>query len=165
MKGGGKGERVLNPKTIIEVEEDGTVELEMIQIKGIDRTKRDTEVRLGKNAKLIVSERLLTYLEQDAVSDITVDLYGDDSSAQIISRSVARDDSNQVFHLKLRGYAPCRGHIQCDSIIMNNAKVSSIPEISAFHSDAQLIHEAAIGKNRLKTAYETNVPGSHRKGS
>ncbi len=145
-EGSGTGERILNPKTVIEVEEDGVAELEMVQIKGVDRTVRDTEVVLHKNARLIVSERLLTDLKQEAESNITVTLTGDDSSAQIISRSVAQDDSKQVFHLNLRGYARCRGHIQCDSIIMDNAKVSSIPEITAYHSDAQLIHEAAIGK-------------------
>jgi Fe-S cluster assembly scaffold protein SufB len=145
-EGSGTGERILNPKTIIHVEQDGVAELEMVQIKGIDKALRDTEVYLEKNAKLIVSERLLTYLEQTAESDITVELHGEGSTAQIISRSVAQNASKQVFHLNLRGYAPCRGHIQCDSIIMDDAKVSSIPEISAFHSDAQLIHEAAIGK-------------------
>ena len=145
-EGDGSGKRVLNPTTIIEIEEDGIAELEMVQIKGIDNAKRDTLVKLHKNARLIVSERLLTYLEQDAVSDITVELLGEGSTAQVISRSVAQDKSNQVFHLNLRGYARCRGHIQCDSIIMHDAHVSSIPEITAFHSDARLIHEAAIGK-------------------
>lgn len=142
----GSGVQILNPKTIIEVEENGTAELEMIQIKGIDTTVRDTEVRLHKNARLIVSERLLTYLNQTAESNITVNLLGEDASAQIISRSVAQNESKQVFHLSMRGYAKCRGHIQCDSIIMDQAQVSSIPEVSAFNSDAQLIHEAAIGK-------------------
>jgi Fe-S cluster assembly scaffold protein SufB len=145
-EGDGSGERILNPTTIIEVEENGVCELEMVQIKGIDSTKRDTIVKLHKNAKLIVSERLLTYLEQFAESDITVELLEEGSTAQVISRSVAQNKSKQIFHLNLRGYAECRGHIQCDSIIMHDAHVASIPEISALHSDAQLIHEAAIGK-------------------
>jgi Fe-S cluster assembly scaffold protein SufB len=145
-EGKGSGERVLNPKTIIEVEENGVAELEMIQIRGVDRTKRDTEVRLHKNARLIVTERLLTTSRQEAESNITVKLLGEGSTAQIISRSVAQDESRQIFHLNLHGYAKCRGHIQCDSIIMQQAKVSSIPEIAAYHSDAELIHEAAIGK-------------------
>jgi len=145
-EGDGSGERILNPKTIIEVEENGVAELEMVQIRGVDRTVRDTEVKLHKNARLIVTERLLTYLKQDAESNINVEMLGEDSTAQIISRSVAQDDSSQVFHLNLRGFAKCRGHIQCDSIIMDKARVSSIPEITAFHSDAELIHEAAIGK-------------------
>ena len=145
-EGNGTGERILNPKTIIEVEEGGVAELEVIQIKGVDKTVRDTEVVLHNNARLIVTERLLTYLDQNAESNMTAELKGEDSSAQIISSSVAQNHSRQVFHLNLRGHAKCCGHIQCDSIIMDNAQISSIPEISAFHSGAQLIHEAAIGK-------------------
>lgn len=145
-EGDGSGERILNPKTIIEVEEGGVAELEMIQIAGVDRTVRDTEVRLHKNARLIVSERLLTNGQQSAESNITVELRGEDATAQILSRSVAKDNSQQIFHLNMRGYAQCRGHIQCDSIIMDKAQVSSVPEITAYHGDAQLIHEAAIGK-------------------
>jgi len=144
--GEGTGKRILNPITIINVEQDGTAELELVQIKGVDSTKRDTIVRLQKNARLIVSERLLTYLEQSAESIITVELLGDDSTAQVISRSVAQNDSKQVFHLNMRGHCECRGHIQCDSIIMHNAQVSAIPEISALDEGAQLVHEAAIGR-------------------
>jgi len=145
-EGDGTGKRVLNPTTIIEVEEDGTAELEMVQIRGVDTAKRDTLVKLGKNARLIVSERLLTYLQQEAVSIVTVELLGHGSTAQVISRSVAQDDSKQVFHLNMRGHCECRGHIQCDSIIMHNAQVSSIPEITALDEGAQLVHEAAIGR-------------------
>ncbi len=145
-EGDGSGDRILNPVTIINVEEGGIVELEMIQIKGVDKTKRDTTVVLGKDARLIVTERLLTSDEQDAESNIIVELRGENSTAQIISRSVVQGDSHQVFHLSMRGYAKCRGHIQCDSIIMDNGHVSSAPEVSAFHPDAELVHEAAIGK-------------------
>ncbi|KGK87131.1 ABC transporter permease [Desulfosporosinus sp. HMP52] len=145
-QGDGNGERVLNPKTIIEVEEGAVVELELIQIKGIDQTKRDTEIRLMDNAKLVVTERLLTYQDQEAESNITVELSGVDSSAQIISRSVAQDDSKQTFYFDLIGRNKGRGHIQCDAIIMHNAQVLSTPRISAHHSEAQLVHEAAIGR-------------------
>jgi len=144
--GDGTGKRILNPTTIIEVEEDGVAELEMIQIKGVDKTKRDTLVKLQKNARLIVSERLLTYLEQEAESIITVELIGEASTAQVISRSVAQNDSKQIFNLNMRGYCECKGHIQCDSIIMHNAQVSSIPEITALSEGAELVHEAAIGR-------------------
>jgi len=144
--GEGTGKRILNPTTIIDIEENGTAELELVQIKGVDSTKRDTVVRLQKNAKLIVSERLLTYLDQSAESVITVELLGDESTAQVISRSVAQNDSKQLFHLNMRGYCECRGHIQCDSIIMHNAQVSAIPEITALDEGAQLVHEAAIGR-------------------
>jgi len=145
-QGDGEGQRVLNPKTILEVEEGAVVELELIQIKGIDQTKRDTEIRLMDNAKLVVTERLLTYKDQEAESNIIVELYGADSSAQIISRSVAQDDSKQVFYFDLVGRNKGRGHIQCDAIIMHNAQVLSTPRISAYHSEAQLVHEAAIGR-------------------
>ncbi|MGE5628306.1 MAG: SufB/SufD family protein [Solirubrobacterales bacterium] len=145
-EGDGLGKRILNPKTLIEVEEGGTAEIEMVQIKGVDSTLRDTKVKLHKGAKLIVVERLLTHGKQVADSIIDVELLEEDSSAQIISRSVAQNKSSQAFHLNMSGYAKCAGHIQCDSIIMHDANVQSIPRISAFHSDAQLIHEAAIGK-------------------
>lgn len=145
-QGEGTGERVLNPKTIIEAEEGAVVELEMIQIKGIDHTKRDTEIRLADGAKLVITERLLTNGSQDAESNITVELAGADSSAQIISRSVAQDNSRQEFFFDLVGNNKGRGHIQCDAIIMHNAQVHSTPKISARHSEAQLIHEAAIGR-------------------
>ena len=144
--GEGSGKRTLNPTTIIDIEEDGTAELELVQIKGVDNTKRDTIVRLQKNAKLIVSERLLTYFDQTAESIITVELIGEESTAQVVSRSVAQNDSKQIFHLNMRGHNECRGHIQCDSIIMHNAQVSAIPEITALNEGAELIHEAAIGR-------------------
>lgn len=145
-EGNEDGKKILNPKTVLEVEEGGIVELELVQIKGVDRTKRDTEVRLAKNARLIVTERLLTYKEQEAESAVNVELAGEDSTARIISRSVAQDASKQVFNFNITGFNRCKGHIQCDSIIMHEAKVYSIPQISALHSDAQLIHEAAIGR-------------------
>lgn len=145
-QGEGSGAKVLNPKTVIEAEEGSVVELELVQIMGIDETKRDTEIRLSDNAKLVVTERLLTNMDQHAESNITVEMSGADSSAQIISRSVARDGSEQAFYFDLAGRNRCRGHIQCDAIIMDGARVLSTPRVSAYHSEAQLIHEAAIGR-------------------
>ncbi|MGE4484334.1 MAG: SufD family Fe-S cluster assembly protein [Oscillospiraceae bacterium] len=145
-QGDGTGKRVLNPKTIIHAAEDTVVELELVQIMGIDNTVRDTEIDLADRAKLIVTERLLTAMEQEAKSNIAVELLGEDSSAQIISRSVAQGKSKQDYYFDLVGRNKCRGHIQCDAIIMDNAEISSTPKISALHGDAQLIHEAAIGK-------------------
>lgn len=145
-EGKGKGKRILNPVTKVHADENSTVEMEMVQISGVDDTVRDTDIDLADNAKMIITERLLTDGEQYAKSIVNAQLNGADSSARIISRSVAKDDSRQDFHMNLIGRADCRGHIQCDSIIMGNAHVSSIPQISAEHSDAQLIHEAAIGK-------------------
>ena len=122
------------------------VSLDTAQIKGVDSTVRETYVEAGKNARLYVTEKLMTHGEQSAISNMEVQLNGDDSSAQIVSRSVARGRSSQVFHPKAVGNALCHAHIQCDSIIMDQARVSSIPEINANYLDAQIIHEAAIGR-------------------
>lgn len=145
-EGDGKGERILNPVTVVEQDENSVCEMEMVQIKGVDSTVRDTKAYLGAGAKLIVTERLLTHGTQYARSDIDVYLNGEDASSQIISRSVAKDESKQIFHPNAIGNAKCRAHVQCDSIIMDTATVSSIPAITANSADAQIIHEAAIGK-------------------
>ncbi len=144
--GDGAGDKVLNPKTILHVEEDATVELELIQIRGVDSTRRDTQVHLSDRAKLVVTERLLTDGKEEAYSSISIDMPGAGSSAQIISRSVARGHSKQDFSFDLIGRNACRGHIQCDAIIMDEATVISTPRISAHNEYAQLIHEAAIGR-------------------
>ncbi len=145
-EGDGTGDKVLNPTTIVYMDEDSYAEMEMVQIKGVDSTKRDTSAHLQSGAKLVVTERLMTHGNQFAESNIDVSLDGKDASTQVISRTVGTDDSVQVFHPRVIGNAPCRAHVQCDSIIMGNSKISSIPEIDAKNSDAQLIHEAAIGK-------------------
>lgn len=145
-EGSGRGKRILNPTTKVHMKENSHVEMEMVQIAGVDDTIRDTEVDLADGARLIVTERLMTEGEQNAESIIKVNLNGEDSSARIMSRSVAKNTSKQHFHMNLIGKNDCRGHIQCDSIIMDQAHVSSTPMVTAEHSDAQLIHEAAIGK-------------------
>jgi len=145
-EGDGTGDKILNPKTILHVEDGATVELELVQIRGVDSTRRDTEVHMAERAKLIVTERLLTDGIQEAFSNIAIDMKGAGASAQIISRSVARGSSKQDFSFDLIGRNACRGHIQCDAIIMDKATVLSTPRISAYHEDAQLVHEAAIGR-------------------
>lgn len=144
--GDGKGERIMNPETILELGENSYMEMETVQIKGVDSTKRFTEARLADGAKLVITERLMTHGTQYAESSFNVDLNGADSSANLISRAVARDDSKQLFLAKINGNNRCAGHSECDAIIMDNAKISAIPEITANHLDAALIHEAAIGK-------------------
>lgn len=145
-EGDGTGGRVLNPTTELFMDEGAECEMETVQIKGVDSTVRNTVATLGKNAKLLVTERLMTHGNQTARSDMVVNLDGDDASARIISRSVAKDNSEQVFYPRAVGNCRCRAHVQCDSIIMDSAKIRSIPEIAANHEDAQVIHEAAIGK-------------------
>lgn len=145
-EGDGSGKRILNPTTVINMEEDSFAQMDMSQIKGVDSTVRKTEATLGINAKLVINEKLMTHGTQTAHSDVTVQLNGEDAVLQIISRSVGKDDSIQVFHPIAIGNTKSRAHIQCDSILMGHAKISSIPEIAANHVDAQIIHEAAIGK-------------------
>lgn len=144
--GEGTGERVLNPTTQIEMDENSYCEMEMIQIKGVDSTLRETTAHLKAGAKLLMTEKLMTHGKQVAHSNMEINLDGKDASTQIISRSVAKDESEQVFYPRAVGNAACRAHVQCDSIIMDNAKIRSIPEIAANHYDAQIVHEAAIGR-------------------
>ena len=145
-EGDGKGERVLNPITEVTQAENSVCEMEMVQLAGVDSTERKTTARLAAGAKMLLTERLLTHGSQTARSDMEIFLDGAESSAQIISRSVAKEESEQIFYPRAVGNNACRAHIQCDSIIMDSAKVRSIPEISANHCDAQIVHEAAIGR-------------------
>lgn len=145
-EGEGTGERVLNPTTVVEMDENSYCEMEMVQIKGVDSTQRDTTASLKAGAKLVINEKLMTHGKQYARSDVVINLDGEDASAQIVSRSVAKDESEQIFYPRAVGNAPCRAHVQCDSIIMDNAKIRSIPEIAANHALAQIVHEAAIGR-------------------
>ena len=145
-QGDGNGENVMNPTTIIVLDDGAYMEMETTQIKGIDSTKRDTEATVAAGATLIVKEKLMTHGTQYAETNFVVDLNGEDSSTNVISRSVAKDRSRQVFLAKINGNNRCAGHSECDAIIMDEASVSAIPEIVANSVDASLIHEAAIGK-------------------
>lgn len=144
--GDGQGKRILNPGTEVYQEEGSFVEMEMVQIKGVDSTVRTTKAELAKDAKLIVRERLMTHGSQDAVSKYVVSLNGEGSSTDVISRSVAKDESIQTFEASIEGNTECHGHAECDAIIMDKARVIAIPRLDANDVDAALIHEAAIGK-------------------
>ncbi len=145
-EGNGSGERILNPTTEIIMGENAFCEMETVQIKGVDSTKRNTTAKLAAGARLVILEKLMTHGNQLAHSDVVIELNGENASSQIISRSVAKGNSEQVFYPRAVGNAPCRAHVQCDSIIMDNAHIRSIPEIAANHCDANIIHEAAIGR-------------------
>lgn len=145
-KGDGNGENVMNPTTVVNIEEGGFMEMETVQIKGVDSTDRVTRGTLEKDAKIVITERLMTHGNQVATTRFDVDMNGDGSSANVISRSVAKDNSKQIFYSVINGNAKCSGHSECDAIIMDNAKISAIPEITANNLEASLIHEAAIGK-------------------
>lgn len=144
--GEGSGKRILNPVTEVTLAEGSSMEMESVQIKGVDSTDRVTNATLAAGAKFVVRERLMTHGSQSAVSRYYVRLNGEGSDADIISRSVARDNSFQQFDAKISGNAPCAGHSECDSIIMDSARISAIPRLDANHVDAALIHEAAIGR-------------------
>lgn len=158
-EGEGTGARILNPVTKIIMDSHSVFTLDTAQIKGVDSTKRETEVVMGEDSKLFVIEKLMTHDRQNAVSNMDIYLNGAGSSAQITSRSVARGESTQVFHPKAIGNALCHAHIQCDSIIMDHAQVCSIPEIDAKHVDAAIIHEAAIGRINNEQLIKLNTFG------
>ena len=144
--GNGEGKRILNPVTEVYMEENGVMEMEMEQIKGVDSTDRMTIAELKAGAKLLIKERLMTHGSQTAVSGYKVSLNGEGSTADVVSRSVARDTSEQTFNACIAGNAPCSGHTECDSIIMDSGKILAIPSLEANNVDAMLVHEAAIGK-------------------
>lgn len=144
--GDGSGKRILNPGTEVYMEEDSFMEMEMVQIKGVDSTVRNTKAELAAGAKLVVRERLMTHGAQQAISNYEVELSGEGAGADIISRSVARDTSFQKFDSRIVGNVPCSGHTECDAIIMDKARILAVPSLEANDLDAALIHEAAIGK-------------------
>ncbi|MGI6736065.1 MAG: SufB/SufD family protein [Anaerovoracaceae bacterium] len=144
--GTGKGKRILNPVTEVHLGENSVMEMEMTQIKGVDNTKRETKAELDEGARLVVRERLMTHNEQTADSGYHVALNGAGSSADIVSRGVARDASQQTLNLGIAGNAESSGHTECDSIIMDQARILAIPSLEANDPDASLVHEAAIGK-------------------
>ncbi len=144
--GDGNGQRVMNPESVVELDEGSYMEMETTQIKGVDSTARKTSAKLADKATLIVKEKIMTHGQQFAKTDFTVDLNGEGSSANVISRSVAKDQSRQEFFSRINGNNACSGHTECDAIIMDQAHVTAVPEITANSIDASLIHEAAIGK-------------------
>ena len=144
--GSGSGKRIMNPGTEVYMEEGSSMEMEMVQIKGVDDTTRTTTAELAAGARLMLTERLMTHGNQQALSKYVVELNGSGSVADIVSRSVARDRSYQKFDAKIVGSAPCSGHTECDSIIMDQGRILAVPGLEANHVDAALVHEAAIGK-------------------
>ena len=145
-EGDGTGKRILNPVTEVYMEENSSMEMEMVQIKGVDSTVRTTKAELAKDASLVVRERLMTHGSQFAESIYETSLNGDGASADVVSRSVAKDSSYQKFDSKITGNCACTGHTECDAIIMGNAKILAVPQLEANNIDAALVHEAAIGK-------------------
>ena len=145
-EGEGTGEKVMNPRTEVYLEKNASITLDTTQLRGVDSTERYTKIVVKEGAEAIVMEKLLTHDKQKAVSEMDVILAGEGATSRVISRSVAQDDSEQIFYPRMIGDDAGFGHVQCDSILMGQAKIQSIPAIIANHPDAQLVHEAAIGR-------------------
>lgn len=145
-EGEGTGERILNPTTLIEIAEGGSMTMETAQIKGVDSAIRKTDAVLSDGATLIIREKIMTHGKQYAETNFHVALNGKDSGARVISRSIAKDDSRQKYISCIAGNNLCTGHTECDAIIMDNGSVTAKPELNANNVEARLIHEAAIGK-------------------
>ena len=145
-EGEGTGERILNPTTIIEIDEGGSMTMETAQIRGVDSAIRKTDAVLAANATLVIHEKIMTHGKQYAETNFHVALNGENSGAHVVSRSIAKDDSHQKYISLVDGNNKCSGHTECDAIIMDNGTVTAKPELNANNIDASLIHEAAIGK-------------------
>lgn len=145
-QGDGNGKNVMNPTSIVVLEENSHMEMETAQIKGVDSTKRSTHATLQAGATLVVREKIMTHGDQHAETEFTVNLNGDGCGTHVVSRSVAKDHSHQTFLSHINGNSRCNGHTECDAIIMDSAQVTALPQIEANHVEAALIHEAAIGK-------------------
>lgn len=144
--GEGSGDRVIDPVTYAELDKDAVLEMETIQLRGVDRTTRKTSAKLGCGARLIIHESIMTDGSESARTDFEVDLEGEDSSVDLVSRSVAKGDSVQEYRSVINGRVRCTGHSECDAILSENGKVNAMPALNATSTDANLIHEAAIGK-------------------
>lgn len=144
--GEGRGRRTLNPTTKVFLDEGATAEMELTQISGVDEADRLNEAILGPGSLLLITERVLTEGDQRAVSTNNIILQGSGSRANMISRSVMKGNSKQIFHANMEARAKCFGHIECDAIIMDNGTNETMPALKALHPDAELTHEASIGK-------------------
>lgn len=145
-EGNGTGKRILNPVTEVTLKEESYLEMETVQLKGVDSTIRTTKGILGKDTNLTVSEKIMTHGTQIAKTMFNVELNGENASTHVTSRSVATENSVQEFGSNVVGNTKCFGHVECDAIIKDNARVIAIPKIIANNVEANLIHEAAIGK-------------------
>ena len=163
-EGDGRGENIMNPTTVVEMDEDSYMEMETTQIKGVDSTVRTTNAKLGDRATLIIKEKVMTHGKQLAKSDFTVDLDGEDCHTNVISRSVAREDSKQVFLARINGNNRCYGHSECDAIIMDHGVVAAIPEVTANCVDAKPGPRGGHRQDRRGAAHQADDPGAHREG-
>ncbi len=145
-EGDGDGARKIDPVTEIELDEGASITLDTLQISGVDYSNRKTKAKLAAKAKMLVRERIMTDRDEEAITDFEVELNGEDSGVDIISRSVAKGNSYQGYSSRIIGRTRCTGHSECDAILSDNGRVDATPSLTAESKDASLIHEAAIGK-------------------
>lgn len=145
-EGDGSGKNILNPVTEIFMKPGSNMTMDTTQIKGVDDTLRETKAILDENTTLVINEKILTNGSQQAKTVFHVSLNGDHSSTHVTSRSVATENSYQEFVSDITGNSSCYAHVECDAILKENGHVKAIPEIYAKNPNANLIHEAAIGK-------------------
>ena len=145
-EGKGTGKKILSPTTEIYLEENASLTMDTIQIKGVDYSERKTYAKLNDKSTLTITEKIMTCDDEKAITDFKIDLEGNNASCHVTSRSVATDNSYQEFHSNVVGYNKCYAHVECDAIIKDEGKIRAIPEIYAKNVDANLVHEAAIGK-------------------
>ena len=138
--GNGSGLKRIDPVTFAVLGPGSALEMDTVQLGGVDRTVRTT------SARLTIRERIQTDGRDTARTDFTVSMDGDGSAVNLISRSVARGSSRQTYRSKLIGNCRCSGHSECDAILMDRGRVDAFPELIAGCRDASLIHEAAIGR-------------------
>lgn len=144
--GDNEAKRELDPVTDIILGENSVLIMETSQLGGVTKSIRTTNATLARGAKLIIKESLLTD-ERDRVKTMfNVNLEGENSKVEVVSRSVAKEKSRQEFVSNIIGKNKCFGHVECDGIISEKGIISSTPKIVAKHKDAMLVHEAAIGK-------------------
>ena len=145
-EGNGDGKKILNPITEVEMQKGSSMTIDTLQIKGVDNTYRITKAILASNTTLVINEKILTSNNQEAKTEFEVILNGENASTHVTSRSVATENSYQEFKSNVIGNNKCYAHVECDAIIKDSGVVKAIPEICANNIDANLIHEAAIGK-------------------
>lgn len=142
----GKGVGNLNPVTNIEMKENSTFKMLTSQLGGVNSAERTTNCVVGKNATLIIDEKILTTSSQTAKTNFTVNLNKENAKVEVLSRAVAKNKSYQSFTSNIIGNSKCFGHVECDGIISEHSVIESTPKITARNLNANLSHEASIGK-------------------
>ena len=143
---GTNAKKTISPSNVIVLEKNAYLKMDTIQTDGVSYTNRTTKATVKAGARLEINERIQTQNDQQSISNIDIDAIGDGASIDIVSRSVAKDDSVQTLKTNITANSVCTGHSECDTILVGNGKATSIPALVANNPKASLVHEAAIGR-------------------